>query len=451
MSRNAICTLLILCALFAARTTLAEPLQLEDSTTVERWTLPNGLEVVARDVPGAGAISICWGYRIGLDHDPADRPGLAALLAEVAFTAPAGDAPERTRDEMESLRPQGWSLRVSPRQTLFNETATTAQFPGVLHQVAERMRGVTVTDAELKGALVTVRRTLGERYLGAADQMLYWQVREYARGLDQAAIARLAEARGLSRETPASVQQAIARAYVPANGVLVLTGNLSGLDLRSIVGSEFDALPAGDRLPALPAARFDSARVVLTRPGMAAPVAVMGLQAPALSDTLHPSFHLALLVLGGKAKQAWDPPARPLTTRFQYSLLEDPGFVRLYPPAVPPRAPDLQNTTALLPWTVDELLSKAIPHETYDAFRHNLLWMMGGPMPRALRDGVRRDPAALNFLCTTLASQALWGNEAFWAEYRRRFDVSVSPEFGFWANWLRDPGHHAALLILPQP
>ncbi len=451
MSRNAIRTLLILCALFAARTTLAEPLPLEDGTTVERWTLPNGLEVVARDVSGARAISIAWGYRIGQDHDPADRPGLASLLAEVAFTAPAGDTPERTRDEMESLRPQGWSMRVSRRQTLFSETATTAQFPGVLHQIAGRMRGVTVTDADLQAALVTVRRTLGERYSGTADQTLYWQVREYARGLDQEAIAALAAARGLDRETPASVQQAIARAYVPANGVLVLAGDLSGLDLRSIIDSEFGALPAGERLPALPASRLDSVTVVRRPSGTDAPVAVVGLMAPALSDTLHPSFHMALLVLGGFVKQSWGPPAAPLTTRFQYSLLEDPGFARFYPPTLPLSAPDPRSTEGVLQGAVEELRAGIIERENYGSIRHNLLWMMGGPMPRALLDGVRRDPAALTFLCTSLASQALWGNEVFWAEYRRRFDVGVSPEFAFWANWLRDPRHRATLLLLPKP
>ena len=450
MSRNAIRILLILCALFAAQTALAEPLKLEDSTTVERWTLPNGLEVVARDVPGTRLISISWGYRIGLDHDPADRPGLASLLAEVAFTAPAGDTPERTRDEMESLRPQGWSLRVSRRQTLFNETGTTSQFPGVLHQIAVRMRGVTVTDEGLHGSLATVRRTLGERYFGPADQMLHWQVRECARGLDKSAIAALAEAKGLDRETPVSVQQAIARAYVPANGVLVLAGDLSGLDLHSIVAAEFGALPAGDRLPAPPAPRLDSVTVVLKQAGVDAPVAVLGLIAPALSDTLHPSFYMALLVLGGQAKVSWGPPPRPLVTRFQYSLLDDPGFARFYPPADPQQAPDPRSPAAILKQTIEDLLDGAILRETYDGIRHNLLWMLGGPMPRTLVDGVRQDPAALNVLCTSLASQALWGNEVFWAEYRRRFDTSVSPAFDFWADWLRDPRHQATLLLVPK-
>ena len=63
---------------------------------------------------------------------------------------------------------------------------------------------------------------------------------------------------------------------------------------------------------------------------------------------------------------------------------------------------------------------------------------------------MQQDPAALNVLCTSLASQALWGNEVFWAEYRRRFDVDVSPEFDFWADWLRDPQHQATCSSLPE-
>jgi predicted Zn-dependent peptidase len=449
LSRNLIRTVLILCTLFAARTTLAEPRNLADGTTVDRWTLPNGLEVVTRDVPGSRAISITWGYHFGLDHDPADEPGLAWLLAEVAFTAPAGDTPGRTRDEMESLRPQGWSLRVTRRQTLFNETATTSQFPGVLHQIAGRMRGVTVTDAELRGSLATVRRTLGEWYFGAPDQMLYWQVREYARGLDKGGIVALAAAKGLDHETPASVQRAIARAYAASNGVLVLAGALSSLDLRAIIASEFGALPAGERLPAPPASRLDSVTVVLERPEVKTPMGVLGLVAPALTDSLHPSFYMAMLVLGTEVKQGWDLPTPPLGTRFQYSLLDDPGFVRFYPPHDPKRVFGPSSITTILDETVDELVQEIVQREVYDGLRYGMIWMMGGPMTRALAESVRQDPAALNVLCTSLASQALWGNEEFWAEYRRRFGSTASPTFSFWANYLKDPRHHARLILAP--
>jgi predicted Zn-dependent peptidase len=450
VSRDLIRTVLILCALLAARTTLAEPRKLADGTTADRWTLPNGLEIVTRDVPGSRAISIAWGYHFGLDHDPADEPGLASLLAEIAFTAPAGDTPGRARDEMESLRPQGWSLRVTRRQTLFNETATTSQFPGVLHQVAGRMRGVTVSDAEVGAALATVRRTLGERYFGAPDQMLHWQVREYARGLDKGGILALASAKGLDRETPASLQQALARAYAPANGVLVLAGDLAGLDLRSIVAGEFGALPAGERSTPPPAAPLDSVTVVLERAEVPAPVGVLGLVAPALTDSLHPSFFLSLLLLGGQVKEVWGAPGRPLTTRFQYSLLDDPGFARFYPRLSAQQAADPRSLSALLGGVVEDLLGAIVQRETYDGLRYNMLWMMGGPMPRPLAESVQRDPAALNVLCCSLASQALWGNDTFWTEYRRRFDFGVSPAFSSWADYLKDPRHHARLLLAPR-
>jgi len=169
--------LVLLLVLPGARPTLAAPTLLADSTYADRWTLPNGLEVVTREVPGAPDVSVSWGYRFGLDNDPADKPGLASLLAEVGYAAAAGDIPERTREEMESLRPGGWSLKVTRRQTLFSETAKPGQLAGVLRQVATRMRGVTVTDSGLKRARATVRRLMGEKYFGSVDQMLHWQVR----------------------------------------------------------------------------------------------------------------------------------------------------------------------------------------------------------------------------------------------------------------------------------
>lgn len=441
---------LILCALLAARAALAGPRRLDDGTNAERWTLPNGLEIVTRDVPGASAVSVTWGFRVGLDHDPVERPGLASLLAEVAFTAPAGDVPERTRDEMESIRPQGWSLRVNRRQTLFTEAATTAQLPGVLHEVAARMRGVTVTDSCLRHALATVRRLLGEKYFGAPEQMLYWQVREYARGLDRGDVVALAAAKGIANETPASVGRALARAYVPANGVLALAGDLSTLDLHAFLASEFGALPAGERLPDPPPAALDSVTVLIERPEVAAPTGALGIIAPALTDTLSPSFYLAMLVLGTQAKQSWGSPSRPTATSFQYALLDDPGFVRLYPRLAGPGATNPQSLSAALDALVDDLLGAIVQRDVYDSFRYSMLWMMGGAMSRTLAENVRRDPAALNALSLSLASQALWGDEAFWSEYRRRFDFTVSPGISAWGHWLRDPRHQVRLLLTPK-
>lgn len=425
--------------------------RLADSTTVDRWTLPNGLQVVARHVPRATAVSVTWGYHIGLNSDPADRLGWTSLLAEVAFTAPAGATPERTRDEMASLRPLGWSLRVNRRQTLFTETASPAQLGGVLHQVAERMRGVTVTPANLRRSLATVRAALEEKNRGVTEPALYWQVREHARGSGPEALARLAAARELQRVTPGAVRQALARAYVPANGVLVLAGNLAGTDLHALLAAQFGGLPAGEPLPEPAAPRLTATATVVERPGLERPLAVVGLLAPALTDSMHPGFYMAMLMLGSQAKVIWAAPEPPLETRFQYALLDDPGFVRFYPALLGGDEADPRSPSAHLDTLVMEAVDTQVPPEVYAALRENVLWLLGGPLPPGLLASMRADPAALNVLGATTAARALWGDEGFWSEYRRRFGVDDSAKPAHWNRWLRDPRLRASLLVVPRP
>ena len=120
------------------------PTPLRDSTVADHWKLANGLTVVTRHIPRALGVAITVAYPTGSDGDPAGRPGLTRLAAEVEMMAPAGDVPERTREEMESLRPLGWSIKVGRRSVQLAEVATREQFPGVLRQMATRMRGVTV-------------------------------------------------------------------------------------------------------------------------------------------------------------------------------------------------------------------------------------------------------------------------------------------------------------------
>ncbi|MBK7369815.1 MAG: insulinase family protein [Candidatus Eisenbacteria bacterium] len=115
---------------------------LPDSTMFDGWKLANGLEVRARHVPGASGVAIVVAYRAGSSYEPPAREGMAQLLAELQFHAPAGDIPERSREEMASLRPLGWGVQVNERLATLTEIAAPDRFPGVLHQVATRMRGV---------------------------------------------------------------------------------------------------------------------------------------------------------------------------------------------------------------------------------------------------------------------------------------------------------------------
>ncbi len=426
----------------------AGAVMLADSTTVERWTLPNGLTVVTRDVPGAPAVSVALGFRGGSDADPREAPGLADLLAEVAFTAPAGDIPARTREDMDTVRPLGWAVRVNPQTTVLMEAATHAQAAGVLHQMAVRLRGVTVNDQGLKQAFATTRKELGDRAFGDLSQMVYTQVRDVARGIGPQAALNRASGRALERLGVRQVQNALAARYVPSNAVLSIAGDLSGLDLATLVRAEFGPIPGGTPPALPPPARLDSAGVQLRRAGLAEPIGAVGVLAPALTDSLYPSFYLAMVMVATHTTRIWGPPA-PLPSRFQFSVLDDPALARFYPRLDKDHA-TLHALGEEFANSMDEVMELTITSDAIWTVGQSVMWLFGGPMPSSLRRHVQQDAPALNQIAVADAQRALLGSEAFWAEFRARLDPLRSPGPSTWNSYLSNPAHLSRLLLVTQ-
>lgn len=422
---------------------------LSDSTTVDRWTLSNGLEVLTRHVPHAGSLSCALGFRTGSDADPAKAPGMAELLAELEFTSPAGEIPERTRDQMESLRPNGWALRVDPRSTVLMEAASATQFPGVLHQLAVRLRGVTVNAAALDHARATVRQSLGDHYFGSPASLLWWQVRAYGRGLSQADVVQLASGHGLDGVGVRDAQQSLQAAFTPSNAVLSVVGDLSAWDVRRIIEQEFGAVPAGPAPPPLPARALVSAAVTLPRQDVSKPVGVVGVLAPALSDTLYPSFFLSMLMISQHTADKWGAALPPLTTRFSYPVLDDPAMARFYP-NLGASQKDLQALGEEFANTQDELAGMIVTAGAEQAVVNSAQWLFGGPMPQQLVDRMRADPAALNEVCVDDALRGLLGSDSFWAEFRARLDPMRVPGPSNWNDYVSDPHHLSRVLLVPS-
>ena len=209
-------------------------------------------------------------YRAGSEWDPAGQEGLAALVAEIEFTAAAGDAP-RTRDDLPSQRPLGAGVKVTRHYAQLTEIASTAQFPGVLHQVAARIRGITPTDDVLTRARATVLRQLGDDYFNRLDRSLYFTVRALAAGANPTALERYGSGSGLEKLVAKDFQKLLADAYAPPNGVLCIAGNLAGVDVRRLLEHEF---PTGETAPApytLPRTDARAGVGTVARAGLTAP------------------------------------------------------------------------------------------------------------------------------------------------------------------------------------
>lgn len=443
-------TLVVLAlALPAARgRAAAQPDTLADSTWVERWTLRNGLDVSVRHVPKASAVAAVVAYRVGRNMDPPGREGLADLLAELLLTAPAGDIPERTREEMSDLRPRGWNLQVTPRFSLVSELVPPERLAGLLRQVATRMRGVTVTDSVLARALRVTTRDLSDRYFGSPELVLFNQVRDLAAGVSDEASVRRASGRALRKVTAREAGERLRRLYVPANATLALAGNFEGVDLPPLVESLFAGIPSGTAVHEPPDPPLKASGRSIVRRGLREPLGVAGVIAPALGDSLSPSFYLNALLIGRYCEENWGPAPSPLPSRFRYPICADPQIVQFFPP-VRPDETDADQLGVTLQDAVEALAGTVVDPDIFEELRVNHAWILGGPMTPSLRARMRDHPGTLHTLASTMAVRALWGSEAFWARYLARFMDPHIAGGERWADHFQSPTNIVRLLLTP--
>jgi hypothetical protein len=418
-----------------------------DSTLADAWRLPNGLEVRTLHVPHAPGVSVTLAFRAGSGYDPAGREGLSDLLAELQFTSAAGDVPERTREEMASLRPLGWESRPGTRLVRFTEIATQAQLAGVLQQAARRLQGVDVTDADIKTALARVRRDVGSRLFGDANDALYWRVGLIARGVTDEQLVRSASMQGLDKLTPKDIAPLLKARYSAGNASLALAGDLSGVDVHTLVSALFGKLAGVPALPDTVQVRLRGGKRVTPWKGLSAPAGVIAEESPALADTLHPAFYLGMLVTGTGATTSWGTPQAPLTTRFQYALFDEPELVRFYPP-VRADATDPNVFAGALYEQLQVVGGQLVDETALESVRRSVGWLLGDVIPREVMDRLRTDSGGLGTLSNGLATRALWRGDAFWTDYLRRFK-SLRIGHSYYYEWLADAKHQTTLLLTP--
>lgn len=420
---------------------------LPDSTLADAWRLDNGLEVRTRHIPGAKGVAVTLAFRAGSGYEPAGLEGLSELLAELEFMGAAGDVPERTRAEMASLRPLGWETRQGARLVRFTEIGTVAQLPGVLQQFAARLAGVKVTDEALKQALAQVRRDAGSRLFGDPADVLYWRAGAFAQGLNDEQLVRRASMPGLSKLGSKDIAARLHDWYQPGNASLALAGDLSGVDVHAVVGALFGKLPGGPALPDTVEVRLRGSKRTQPWKDLAAPVGVVAIAGPPLTDSLHAGFFLGMLVTGAGFNTSWGAPTPPLTARFQYSLLDEPELLRFYPP-VRADATDPDLLAGAVYEQLQVVGGQMVTGGILSRVRKSVRWLLGAELPHEVLNRFRADPGEMGTLSSGMATRALWMGDAFWTGYLARFDRLALGQSNFY-DWLADAKHQTVLLLTP--
>ena len=440
-------SLLLLALLSAGPTWAAGAERLADSTVVEHWKLANGLRVTTRSASWAKMVAITVAYDVGSDDDPAGQDGLAQTLCELGFSGATATLPERSRDDLDSQRPYGWSFNATRRMTLLTEVAAPNQFPGVLSQVADRMRGVKVSKEGLKAAVKNARDVQNSQIFGPPATSLFYMAREVASGHKEAAMQKHAAAAELDRLTPAQVQTELARRFVPANAALAIAGDLRGVDVHKLVQNLFGAIPAGTAFPHTASEPLKAGDYVVQFPRPGKTDWAMGILAPALSDSLHPSFYLNTLVLHSYFDEIWRSD-KDAGTHFFYALLDEPDLARILPPPNPKDA-TVEALAFMIEGSVAGLFREVITQDDYNVVRNRALWIVGGPMDSTMCVQARTQPAQWHTLARSMAVREMRGGEAFWADYRRRFENQPTGGLEKWGNYYASREKQIRLLVVP--
>ena len=430
----------------ASSPVLAAAHMLPDSTVIDRWTLPNGLKVVSRDVPRAGAVSITVGYRFGMDDDPEGRAGLAQTIGLIGFTAATADQPARQRADLDRLRPFGWSYPVLRHATLYSENVAPGELAGALAQIGQRMRGVRVSAADVNAAIPQIKRELAQQYFGDPAISLAFQVREIGRGLSDEVMVKRASGAGLEGLTQSEIQTQLQKLYVPANAVLSLAGDLHGSDVHALVTRAFGALPAGSARPDAPEATLKPAERVLRRKTQ--PAAMVGIIAPALSDSAHAVFYMGMLLFAGIADQTWGNKDQTRVARLQYGVFDEPELARVIPD-VRAGERDFSRIDARMHDLAEVIRGAVIPNTSYDDMRASVTWLMGGAMTPEQARTIRGNPAMLMTLSRAQAGTGLRRGFEFWDGYRARIQNVRPGQPEAWLTTILNPARQVRVMAQP--
>ncbi len=213
-----------------------------------RFPLKNGLTAIVRPIRGANEVALLVLYKLGGDHDPQGRSGLAHLVEHVYVTAAAGSAPARSADAFLQSYPSGCNAQTGERHTVIATVFPKADLEKELTEAAARMGDLRIMAADLDREKPRLLAELANMFgripaLGALNHAREL-IRPAPRGGRKGGLPEHVQAMTLD-----DVKTHWARYYKPRNAILVLAGAVDEPSARRAVAAQFAQLDPGVEPP----------------------------------------------------------------------------------------------------------------------------------------------------------------------------------------------------------
>jgi zinc protease len=220
--------------------------KVQASVGVQRFTLPNGLDVVLHTDLTSREVAVNVRYDVGSRHDPDGASGLAHLVEHLTFrTRPDGAHDVSTM--LERAGSTSYNATTSVDATCYFETVPTEELPIALFVEAARM--ARPLDGIDEDAFVVERNVVRNERQERHDNVPYGN-------LDDVATYLLFEGHSygipiggiredIDRLTLANARRFVATHYRPNNATLVIAGAFDAPRAATVVRELFEEIPGG--------------------------------------------------------------------------------------------------------------------------------------------------------------------------------------------------------------
>lgn len=267
-------------------------------TSLQGFTLDNGLQVYLQEDHRAPMISAQLWYHVGSSYEPAGHSGLTHALEHLVFEGTRTLTGPEYKTLLARLGSEGNAFTTTDA-TAFYQTLPASRLEIALELMADSMQNATLDEADFARGLEVIK---SERRTEVEDQpmaLAMERIRALAYGQSPYASPIIGHRQYLQDMSLATLRVWYQTWYHPNNATLVIVGDTTLEALRTLVHGHFGELPLAplrDRVPVSTDLGQGERRLVIEQKGLSERL-VMAFNTPSLVTTSKAEDALALSLL----------------------------------------------------------------------------------------------------------------------------------------------------------
>jgi len=248
----------LLCAIpyaFAQPAAKAPPASADPKVTFERYTLPNGLEVILAPDKSVPLVSVSLWYHVGSGYEVHGKSGFAHLFEHMVFQGSKHVGDDKHFDILKKIGSDTVNGTTNSDRTNYFEVVPSNQLETGLWLESDRMGFLLekLTDKSLANQIDVVRNERRQRY----DNVPYGKARFaqaaalYPEGHPYRYMT-IGKHEDLEAASVEDVKGFFKTWYVPANATLALTGDFDVPVAKKLVEKWFGSFPKSEKPKVVP-------------------------------------------------------------------------------------------------------------------------------------------------------------------------------------------------------